>query len=809
MSDSRTRISVVIITYNKAFELDLVLTALSRQNYDMKKVEVVVVNDGSTDETSRVVRDHQKDLPVREVALPHLGKRGELRNIGAKSAVGQRLIFLDGDMVVARDFIRVHDLATRSSRWTVSLGTRKCLIEYDKKFLDKKVVEDHFDIIEQFPAINDERTLAFDFQSRVKAELKNTWTLMYSHNFCVWKTAFDRVGGFDPDFSKWWGAEDIELGYRLQGSGCRLRVEKKAVCYHLYHPVDTSRNINDLKKNLRLFFDKHPCFEVELFTQEYKIWPKEYNLLRDKLRGGKGQIKTVTEVGLRKRIMERLVENTLLVGITDPRITRSNLVRNVLSPRPGKRPEKYIDLLGIMTPFADRQYDLVLLSGKYKDVDEGLFELLVEEAGRVAKKVMVVTGQEVLELEPGKDRIKPVKRLMFTLGNISGHFLTHYNKYYYHKLAIAAMKAGIQTSVKLVYDPFHDIPHNQGFLWTEDKANQRSLAGLYGKDQNILDQQIPCVMDPMATGASQGSVGQRILWQEIQFPNHETFIQKEVFPAYNKLFLRREKDRARIGVESAGYLPVGIDTPKIKALGQDHRGKPSGFQFLWVNPFVHEISMLHVLLEAFSLVFSQKDKASLLILHSGNKFPRYPHPYLNRTLQEYSDRHLDLSVSSFENYIENKCAPLLRKNKNIRMEQGYLSEERIREAIARADCLVDTHASNALSPMVLESVGMGKKPIIPRGNTYEGYFTEDAYLGVDTEPVSGALFEPKGEIVFPSRRWNYRYMLLNKVKKESLGRRLKEAFTHRDQLRLSPHFVKRFQKEYDWNTVVERLAALI
>jgi len=76
------RISVVIPTYNNAHVLRTTLAHLSRQDYPQEAYEVVVVDDGSTDETAEVVKAQSSRLPVRYMWQPNAG-RSAARNRGA------------------------------------------------------------------------------------------------------------------------------------------------------------------------------------------------------------------------------------------------------------------------------------------------------------------------------------------------------------------------------------------------------------------------------------------------------------------------------------------------------------------------------------------------------------------------------------------------------------------------------------------------------------------------------------------------------------------------------------------------------
>lgn len=87
------KVSVIIPTYNEKDVLQKCLDSLSKQTY--KDIEIIVVDDGSTDGTS------DKLLTLKQ---NHLGA-GSARNLGAKNAKGEILAFVDADMTFETNFI--------------------------------------------------------------------------------------------------------------------------------------------------------------------------------------------------------------------------------------------------------------------------------------------------------------------------------------------------------------------------------------------------------------------------------------------------------------------------------------------------------------------------------------------------------------------------------------------------------------------------------------------------------------------------------------------------------------------------------
>src|SRR3990167_2002980 len=108
------KISVIIPTYNESNAIGECIASLAKQTYH--DFEIIVVDDGSTDETpekisSRVTTLHQS----------HLGA-GAARNLGAKEARGDILVFVDADMTFDKNFLKnlVKPILSGSAKGTFS-----------------------------------------------------------------------------------------------------------------------------------------------------------------------------------------------------------------------------------------------------------------------------------------------------------------------------------------------------------------------------------------------------------------------------------------------------------------------------------------------------------------------------------------------------------------------------------------------------------------------------------------------------------------------------------------------------------------
>lgn len=94
----KMKVSVIIPAYNASKSMDLCLSAILKQ--DFSDYEVIVVDDGSSDDT----RERVKKYPVKLISKAHRGSAAA-RNSGFKVSKGDILVFVDSDCVAKKDLI--------------------------------------------------------------------------------------------------------------------------------------------------------------------------------------------------------------------------------------------------------------------------------------------------------------------------------------------------------------------------------------------------------------------------------------------------------------------------------------------------------------------------------------------------------------------------------------------------------------------------------------------------------------------------------------------------------------------------------
>ncbi len=233
-------ISVVITTYNRPDALEAVVEACFLQ--DDKNFEIIIADDGSTANTRDCIERLAAGapVPVRHVWQPDEGFRAAMaRNRGTLAATGDYIIFLDGDCVPQRDFIRRHR-ALAQPGFLVS-GSRILL----SQGLTERALREHIDVAGMSVGERLRHRLAGDMNKVIQTMLrwpdlgrvrrKFSWRRIKSCNLAVWKSDLVKVNGFDESFTGW-GHEDSDLVVRLFHAGVLRKDGALATeVLHLWH----------------------------------------------------------------------------------------------------------------------------------------------------------------------------------------------------------------------------------------------------------------------------------------------------------------------------------------------------------------------------------------------------------------------------------------------------------------------------------------------------------------------------------------------------------------------------------------------
>jgi len=206
------RATIQLCTFNRARLLERVLDACFEQTAPAGSYEVVLVNDGSTDETPAVIARAQQRATCRFIVLnqPNSGL-AKGRNNGIAHAAGERIIFIDDDVLPLPDFVEEHLRSHDAHPLAIVRGA----------------------------AINVE---SFEDLPPPVYTLRNySGNFFWTTNVSVPLATIRAIGGFNETFAEY-GWEDIDVGLRLRFGGVRAVFNKNALVFH-YKPRPTAIQI--------------------------------------------------------------------------------------------------------------------------------------------------------------------------------------------------------------------------------------------------------------------------------------------------------------------------------------------------------------------------------------------------------------------------------------------------------------------------------------------------------------------------------------------------------------------------------------
>lgn len=187
-------VSVVIPTFNESKNIKRLLESVHKQTH--KGIEVIVVDDASTDDTSKIA----KKLGAKVYERPH-SERSVQRNFGAKKAKGSFLLFLDADMELSRKVIE------------------ECVACFDTQKIGGVVIP--------------ESPVAAKFWEHVKAFERTIYnkdgdpTTDAARFFSI--AAYKKAGGYDETIT---GPEDWDLPENVKKSGYKIARCKSVIFHH-------------------------------------------------------------------------------------------------------------------------------------------------------------------------------------------------------------------------------------------------------------------------------------------------------------------------------------------------------------------------------------------------------------------------------------------------------------------------------------------------------------------------------------------------------------------------------------------------
>jgi len=258
------KITIIVPTYNRPQALVLCLRSLAMQT--MLPDEVMIADDGSGPETRETITrmtEELKDLfPIRHVWQEDIGfRKPKILNETVRKSTGDYLIFIDGDCMAHRQFVRSHikfsapNTILSGKRVDIGQDLTERLMQRGRPFVAIRTVlvwDALFGRVIRSRKVEEAIRIKNSMVRRALHRDRITDDGVWGCNFSLSKELFYAVNGCDEDFTDG-SIEDNDIGIRVLNQGGKLRsVRNYAIIFHLWHKSSWSFQNDKYRHNLAI-----------------------------------------------------------------------------------------------------------------------------------------------------------------------------------------------------------------------------------------------------------------------------------------------------------------------------------------------------------------------------------------------------------------------------------------------------------------------------------------------------------------------------------------------------------------------------
>lgn len=224
---------------------------------------MLVADDGSSDDSAEVAAEFGQRLRLSYLRQEDEGYRvAAARNLGLAHAQAPVTVFVDSGVILHSGALAAHLDSHRDPAGPVAVcGYVYCFNEDNE---DGALIERAIDYADPDATMADlaGRGRWLDIREEFYAKygddfagLPAPWLVWWTCNVSARTDRLRAVGGFDEAYRAW-GAEDIDLSYRLHRTGARFVLNRAAAAIHVPHPKSYSENMRAVAANYRYFAEK-------------------------------------------------------------------------------------------------------------------------------------------------------------------------------------------------------------------------------------------------------------------------------------------------------------------------------------------------------------------------------------------------------------------------------------------------------------------------------------------------------------------------------------------------------------------------
>lgn len=230
-------ISVVMPCYNNGAYVGQAIESVQKQTYD--NWELVIVNDGSTDNSEEVINRYaQADKRIRCIKQENRGVSAA-RNNGVKTATGEYICFLDADDWLEQECLKKSEEIFQKHQDLRAFYLKKCLVNEAGS-----------------------RHEFVDYYGSYDGVL--LWGM--ASTMVIRKTDFLSIGGYDEQMRSGW--EDWDFSIRFLYHNCNVIVSNKCLYFYRQHSSD-ERVSSQAYRNIEAIQKYVYCKNIDIYAEYF------------------------------------------------------------------------------------------------------------------------------------------------------------------------------------------------------------------------------------------------------------------------------------------------------------------------------------------------------------------------------------------------------------------------------------------------------------------------------------------------------------------------------------------------------------
>lgn len=286
-----SKVSIIVPVYNTEKYLENCLNSICNQSY--KNLEIILVNDGSTDNSIEIIENFQKkDARIKSVLNKENSGLFKARVIGVEASSGDYIAFVDSDDTISVDWIRLLVKKAEETDADIVMGNTICEDEQHNKY----IYNTYYFAAKSRECLCGEQVLESLLENEGMCFSKHTvWNKLYSRR--LWKKSLPHFKKVKEHFIM---TEDISFSMVLHYYANKLAYSNHDGYFYYRNGASSTIAVNGLEKIQKNVSDLKKSFSfVKEFLQEKKVfdkYEKKYQNLKDRyFRWWSYPVKTNTE----------------------------------------------------------------------------------------------------------------------------------------------------------------------------------------------------------------------------------------------------------------------------------------------------------------------------------------------------------------------------------------------------------------------------------------------------------------------------------------------------------------------------------